>query len=69
MMNISSKRNISVAAFLCLVLTASAQTQPSPQSEEKLAELISLEPIDTHVHVFQTDTVFIGMLERLPVHS
>jgi predicted TIM-barrel fold metal-dependent hydrolase len=68
MMNISSKRNISVAAFLCLVLTASAQTQPSPQSEEKLAELISLEPIDTHVHVFQTDTVFIGMLERLHMH-
>lgn len=34
----------------------------------RLAELASLEPIDTHTHVFQTGPAFVGMLKRLHMH-
>ncbi len=33
-----------------------------------LAEFTSLEPIDTHTHVFQTGPAFLAMLERLHLH-
>jgi predicted TIM-barrel fold metal-dependent hydrolase len=37
-------------------------------TEDGLAALASLEPIDSHVHVFQTGPAFVGMLKRLHMH-
>jgi predicted TIM-barrel fold metal-dependent hydrolase len=37
-------------------------------SSSALADFSSLEPIDTHAHVFQTGPDFLGMLERLHMH-
>lgn len=53
---------------------ASGKANPEHQSEPPflngagLTEFASLEPIDTHVHVFQTGPEFVGMLERLHLH-
>src|SRR5450432_3342812 len=43
-------------------------SQPLALSGERLAEFTSLEPIDAHTHIFQTDPAFVAMLERLHVH-
>jgi len=53
---------------------SSGKANPEHQSEPPLlkgavlTEFASLEPIDTHVHVFQTGPAFVGMLERLHLH-
>jgi predicted TIM-barrel fold metal-dependent hydrolase len=44
------------------------QDQAASLSGARLAEFTSLEPIDTHTHVFQTGSAFVGMLERLHMH-
>lgn len=44
------------------------QSQPSWLSGPALKEFQSLEPIDSHTHIYQTDPAFIGMLERLHMH-
>ncbi len=44
------------------------QTEPMFLQGATLAEFTSLEPIDTHVHVFQTGTAFVRMLEQLHLH-
>ena len=44
------------------------QDQAPTLSGARLAEFTSLEPIDTHTHVFQTGPAFVAMLERLHMH-
>jgi len=45
-----------------------AGAPPPTFSAEALAEFTSLEPIDTHVHVFKVDPAFQGMLDKLHMH-
>src|ERR1017187_8746188 len=45
-----------------------AHGQPLALSGDRLAEFTSLEPIDAHTHIFQTDPTFVAMLERLHMH-
>ncbi len=44
------------------------QNHPPWLSGARFAEFTSIEPIDTHTHVFQTGPAFLGMLERLHMH-
>ncbi len=46
----------------------SIQRQPVLFSEAQLKEFTSLEPIDTHTHIRQSDPTFIEMLSRLHLH-
>lgn len=59
--------------FLCLVILGAAITKLDKVRAPlvtwvRLAELASLEPIDTHTHVFQTSPAFVAMLKRLHMH-
>jgi len=45
----------------------SAPNQPA-FSADALAKFSSLEPVDTHSHVFQTGPTFVAMLDRLHMH-
>ncbi|HEY0704656.1 MAG TPA: amidohydrolase family protein [Candidatus Acidoferrales bacterium] len=48
---------------------SSAATLSNADSPEYgLRDFSALQPIDTHVHVFKTDPVFIALLERLHLH-
>jgi predicted TIM-barrel fold metal-dependent hydrolase len=56
-------RNISKPLF------AAAASEPSPSSEsDALQAFAAMDPIDTHVHAFQTDPAFTELLARLRLH-
>jgi predicted TIM-barrel fold metal-dependent hydrolase len=42
--------------------------RPLALSGEQLTEFTSLDPIDAHTHIFQTDPAFVAMLGRLHMH-
>lgn len=44
------------------------QSEPSFLTGAARSEFASLDPVDTHVHVFQTGPMFVGMLEQLHLH-
>ena len=58
---------------LCLSMALIVRAQQPPSSAaafsgSTLTEYTSLEPIDSHAHIFQTGPNFAGMLERLHMH-
>ena len=58
-----------VPLVLCLsMVSVGSQQESVPPSAAHLQEFASLEPIDSHTHIFQTAPAFIAMLERLHLH-
>ena len=37
-------------------------------SDQELAQFTALEPIDTHTHIYETDPVYVAMLQKLHLH-
>jgi predicted TIM-barrel fold metal-dependent hydrolase len=69
-----SAGSASLLALCCLVFwiaypsTQAAQSRPYLLGGAALSDFTSLEPIDAHTHISQTDPAFILMLERLHMH-
>jgi hypothetical protein len=55
-------------ALIISRLTRKVHSQPPVLSGARLEEFTSLDPIDAHTHISQTDPAFFGMLERLHMH-
>ena len=47
---------------------ATAAPVSGPLSAEELQQFHALDPVDTHVHIYQTNPAFLALLEKLSLH-